>query len=119
MVADEGTFEEWDQGLATRNPLDYKGYEEKLEVLKEKTGLDEAVITGKAWIHGQEVALGVCDGRFSHGQHGRSGGREDRPGGRKSHRRKTSDDHLRMLRGCQDAGGNHVPDADGQDFRCP
>ena len=64
MVADEGTFEEWDQGLATRNPLDYKGYEEKLEVLKEKTGLDEAVITGKACIHGTEVALGVCDGRF-------------------------------------------------------
>lgn len=29
MVADEGTFEEWDQGLATRNPLHYKGYEEK------------------------------------------------------------------------------------------
>lgn len=64
MVADEGTFEEWDQGLATRNPLDYKGYEEKLEVLKEKTGLDEAVITGKACIHGTEVVLGICDGRF-------------------------------------------------------
>ena len=64
MVADEDTFEEWDQGLATRNPLDYKGYKEKLEVLKEKTGLDEAVITGKACIHGTEVALGVCDGRF-------------------------------------------------------
>lgn len=45
-------------------PLDYKGYKEKLEVLKEKTGLDEAVITGKACIHGTEVALGVCDGRF-------------------------------------------------------
>lgn len=64
MVADEGTFEEWDRGLATRNPLDYKGYEEKLGALKEKTGLDEAVITGKACIHGTKVVLGVCDGRF-------------------------------------------------------
>ncbi len=64
MVTDEGTFEEWDQGLATRNPLEYKGYEEKLRTLQEKTGLDEAVITGRARIDGTEVVLGVCDGRF-------------------------------------------------------
>ena len=64
MVADEGTFEEWDRGLATKNPLKYKGYPEKLENLKEKTGLDEAVITGKAEINGSPVVLGVCDGRF-------------------------------------------------------
>lgn len=64
MVADEGTFEEWDKGLETKNPLNYKGYPEKLENLKEKTGLDEAVITGKAKINGTETVLGVCDGRF-------------------------------------------------------
>lgn len=64
MVADEGTFEEWDKGLTTRNPLDYKGYEEKLEALKEKTGLEEAVITGRACIDGTEAVIGVCDGRF-------------------------------------------------------
>ena len=64
MVTDEGTFEEWDKGLTTRNPLHYKGYEEKLEGLQKKYGLDEAVITGKARIDGTEVAIGVCDGRF-------------------------------------------------------
>lgn len=64
MVADAGTFEEWDQGLETKNPLNYKGYPEKLEGLKEKTKLDEAVITGKAQIDGTEVVIGVCDGRF-------------------------------------------------------
>lgn len=64
MIADEGTFEEWDKGLTTKNPLDYKGYEEKLEALKEKTGLEEAIVTGKAKIDGREVVLGVCDGRF-------------------------------------------------------
>ena len=64
MVTDEGTFEEWDRGLATRNPLEYKGYEEKLCTLQEKTGLDEAVVTGRARIDGTEVVLGVCDGRF-------------------------------------------------------
>ena len=64
MIADEGTFEEWDLGLTTRNPLNYKGYEEKLEGLKEKTGLEEAVVTGKISINGTETAVGVCDGRF-------------------------------------------------------
>lgn len=64
MVADEGTFEEWDRELVTPNPLDYKGYEEKIGSLKEKTGLEEAIVTGKACIDGTEAVLGVCDGRF-------------------------------------------------------
>ena len=64
MVADAGTFEEWDKGLTSGNPLHYKGYEEKVKALQEKTGLDEAVVTGKARIAGNEVVLAVCDGRF-------------------------------------------------------
>ncbi len=64
MVADAGTFEEWDECLTAPNPLQYKGYEEKLSTLQEKTGLKEAVVTGKAQIDGTGVVLGVCDGRF-------------------------------------------------------
>ena len=64
MVADAGTFEEWDKGLTSGNPLHYKGYEEKIEKLQEKTGLSEAVVTGKAKIDGREAVIGVCDGRF-------------------------------------------------------
>lgn len=64
MITDEGSFEEWDSDLQGGNPLEYKGYEEKLEKLQEKTGLSEAVITGKAKIDGRETAIGVCDGRF-------------------------------------------------------
>lgn len=64
MVTDEGSFEEWDSDLQGGNPLEYKGYEEKLEKLQEKTGLSEAVTTGKAKIDGRETAIGVCDGRF-------------------------------------------------------
>lgn len=64
MVTDEGSFEEWNSDLQGGNPLEYKGYEEKLEKLQEKTGLSEAVITGKAKIDGRETAIGVCDGRF-------------------------------------------------------
>ena len=64
MITDEGSFEEWDSDLQGGNPLEYKGYEEKLKKLQEKTGLSEAVITGKAKIDGRETAIGVCDGRF-------------------------------------------------------
>lgn len=64
MIADENSFEEWDMGIESDNPLNIKGYAEKLEGLREKTGLDEAIITGKAKIHGLPVVLGVCDGRF-------------------------------------------------------
>lgn len=64
MVTDDGSFEEWDRGLCTKNPLQYKGYEEKIRLMQEKTGLEEAVITGKAKIGGKSVALGICDSRF-------------------------------------------------------
>lgn len=64
MIADPDSFEEWDKGLQTRNPLQFKGYEEKLDKLKEKTGLDEAVVTGKLNINGTPTVVVVCDGRF-------------------------------------------------------
>lgn len=64
MIADEGSFEEWDRELCTKNPMQYKGYEEKIRLTQEKTGLEEAVVTGKAKIGGKSVALGICDSRF-------------------------------------------------------
>ena len=64
MIADEGTFEEWNHGLNAGNPLSFPGYEEKVKALQEKTNLDEAVMTGKAQINGNDVVLGICDGRF-------------------------------------------------------
>ena len=64
MISDEGTFEEWDKGLPERNPLNFKGYEEKLKAMRAKTKLEEAVVTGKVMINGQPAVAGVCDGRF-------------------------------------------------------
>lgn len=64
QIADPGSFEEWDTGLLQNNPLHYKGYKEKLEGLQEKTGLDEAILTGKAMIDGNPAVLGICDSRF-------------------------------------------------------
>ena len=64
MITDEGSFEEWNETMPVSNPLCYKGYEEKLKQLQEKTSLDEAIVTGRAKIGGFPVALGVCDSRF-------------------------------------------------------
>lgn len=64
MISDEGSFEEWDKEMAICNPMHYKGYEEKLTGLKEKTGLDEAVATGKVKIDGNQAVVAVMDGRF-------------------------------------------------------
>lgn len=64
MLADEESFKEWDTGLTSGNPLHYKGYDDKVEALREKTDLDEAVTTGLARIGGHEVVLAVCDSHF-------------------------------------------------------
>ena len=64
MVVDRKSFTEWDVHMEEQNPLQYKGYEEKIRSLREKTGLDEAVVTGKCTIKGTPTALGVCGCRF-------------------------------------------------------
>ena len=64
MLADKATFEEWDRGLQSGNPMQFLGYEEKIQFLREKTKLDEAVVTGKCKIGGNETVLAVMDGRF-------------------------------------------------------
>ena len=70
LVADKGTFEPWDEGIENSNPLDYPDYPEKVESLKERFKLDEAVTTGKCRIHGEETVLCVCDTRFLMGSMG-------------------------------------------------
>ena len=63
-VADKGSFEPWFEGMEVQNPLDYDNYPEKIAQLKEKTGLDEAVITGKVTIGGKPACVAAMDGRF-------------------------------------------------------
>ena len=64
MLVDPGTFEEWDTDMEIQNPLHYKGYEDKIRSLQEKTGLKEAVVTGKGEIKRNPSVIAVCDGRF-------------------------------------------------------
>ena len=63
-IVDEGTFDEWNALMPKENPLAFPGYENKLKIAKEKTGLDEAVVTGAAFINKHKVALCVMDSNF-------------------------------------------------------
>lgn len=64
LVADEGSFEEMDAKLDSVNALGFKDYLSKVKAYQAKTGLGEAVVTGRAKIDGQPVLLAVMDFRF-------------------------------------------------------
>lgn len=64
MIMDEGTFEEWDKEMEFVNPLNFPGYEKKISAAKQKSDLNEAVITGKGTIYGEPAVVTVCDSRF-------------------------------------------------------
>lgn len=70
LIVDENSFEEWDKGLANTNPMELPAYSEKIERLQEETGLDEAVVTGRATINKQACVLAVMDARFIMGSMG-------------------------------------------------
>ena len=63
-IVDDGSFDEWNALMPEENPLAFPGYENKLKIAKEKTGLDEAVVTGAAFINKHKVALCVMDSNF-------------------------------------------------------
>ena len=44
MLADEGTFEEWNAQMEFSNPLGFPGYEEKVQAAQEKFHLNESIV---------------------------------------------------------------------------
>ncbi len=70
MVADQDSFEEMYKDVVTANPLDFKGYEDKVKSAGEKAEVSEAVTVGTATIDGRKVAIGVMDPGFMMGSMG-------------------------------------------------
>lgn len=70
QIADEGTFEEIGQEILTKDPLQFEGYLKKVETLKEKTKIDEAVKCGTCEINGEKAVIAVMDGNFMMGSMG-------------------------------------------------
>jgi acetyl-CoA carboxylase carboxyl transferase subunit beta len=70
MMADSESFEETDAGLVSANPLGFQGYTEKTAILREKTGLDDAVVSGRLTIGGHRAMIAVMDFKFFAGSMG-------------------------------------------------
>jgi len=67
LLTDTDTFQEHDEHMRSVDPLQFKGtasYTSKIETYIKKTGLQDAVVTGKGMINGQPVHLAVMDFRF-------------------------------------------------------
>lgn len=70
LTIDEKSFVDWDNDLDEKNPINFPDYLAKIDTMREKTGLDEAVITGLATIADQPIAIGVMDANFIMGSMG-------------------------------------------------
>jgi acetyl-CoA carboxylase carboxyl transferase subunit beta len=67
LLADEGTFVEWDADMLSVDPLGFTGkdsYVAKLEFNQKKTGFKDAVTCGAAKLNGRDIGLGVMDFSF-------------------------------------------------------
>ena len=64
ITIDKGTLEEFDSEMLSKNPIDFPDYEAKQQALRAKTGLKDAVITGKAKIRGKDIVIIVMDSHF-------------------------------------------------------
>lgn len=70
QIIDDGTFVEFDENMQTSNLIEFKGYEEKIKALQDKTNIQEAIKTGIGEIYGEKVAIGVMDSNFFMGSMG-------------------------------------------------
>jgi acetyl-CoA carboxylase carboxyl transferase subunit beta len=70
LLTDPDSFEETDAAMESANPLGFDKYGEKVALLKEKTKLSEAVVTGRATINEHPVMLAVMDFKFFAGSMG-------------------------------------------------
>ena len=73
LLADRGSFEEIDADLTSTDPLGFHdsiGYPERVRLAKEKTGKQEALLSGLCTIEGRRVALGLFDFGFLGGSMG-------------------------------------------------
>ena len=70
QIVDEGTFNEFELKIETPNPLNLADYSKKIEILRQKTGIKEAVLCGIGKIDNEETVICVMDGNFLMGSMG-------------------------------------------------
>ena len=72
LTIDMGTFKELFTGIESKDPLHFPGYQKKLATMREKTGLDEAVVTGTALIKRSDCGSWDYGFQLYHGFYGYS-----------------------------------------------
>lgn len=70
QIVDKDTFVEIGAEVITKDPLNFEGYIKKVNTLKEKTKIEEAVQCGVCKIIGNECVIAVMDGNFLMGSMG-------------------------------------------------
>lgn len=70
ITVDKESFKEFDKDMKSLNPIDFPEYDEKQQELREATDLNDAVVTGTAYIKGSQVVIGVMDSRYMMGSMG-------------------------------------------------
>lgn len=70
ITVDEDSFVEMDANLASKDPLNFPDYREKLARARSTSTSSEAVVTGRATIEGRPVILGIADFDFMGGSMG-------------------------------------------------
>ena len=70
LLLDDGRIDEFGTTLVTSNPLDFPGYEEKIEGSRRKSDLDEAVMCGTGKIAGRRAVFAIMSFQFMGGSMG-------------------------------------------------
>jgi len=73
ILIDKSTFKEFNENIASTDPLkfkDSKKYSDRYKIATQKTGLTEAVITGKGKIEGLSIIIAIMDFSFLGGSMG-------------------------------------------------
>lgn len=70
LIADKDSFKEFYSEMKTVDPLDFPGYSEKLNIVREASGEEEAVVCGLAKIGGKKCCLFVMESYFMMGSMG-------------------------------------------------
>ncbi len=73
ILCDDGTFEETHRGIRSGDPLEFKDvkrYSDRLKHYTEKTGREDAVVTGLGQLGGRDIVLAIMDFSFMGGSMG-------------------------------------------------
>ncbi|MEG0895443.1 MAG: acetyl-CoA carboxylase, carboxyltransferase subunit beta [Oscillospiraceae bacterium] len=64
ITVDKESFLEYDSEMKSKNPIEFDGYEQKIEQMSKITFLKDAVITGECTIRQEKCVIAIMDSNF-------------------------------------------------------